>query len=260
VAALRDIQQAIQAYVLCGDRGAESGVQGTPRVDARTRLEIYAKGYRLRLLEALQEDYPALRARMGEEAFGWLAEGYIDAHPSTYFSLRYFGQHLPGDLSGGEHAGSPWLAELATFEWALGEAFDAPGAAVVMAEALSSVAPTSWPELGLTLHPSVRRLSLGWNVSRIRQAIDDGQPPPAPEAFESMVPWLVWRQGLGVYYRSLTAAEASSLDRARQGESFGALCEGLCAFMSEDEVALRAAGFLRRWVTDGLVAAIRVPS
>jgi hypothetical protein len=256
VGSLRDIQAAVQAYVLRGDPGAEARVQGTPRVDARTRLDIYAKGYRLRLGEALEEDYPALRALIGEEAFGQLAECYIDAHPSAYFSLRYFGQHLAEDLSRGEHAA--WLADVARFEWSLGEAFDAPAAVPVTVEQLSSVPPMAWPDLQIDLHPSVRRLSLCWNAGRVRQAVDSGEPPPAPEAFEPAVPWLVWRQGLSVHYRSLVPAEVACLDRVSEGASFGLLCEDLCRWVPEDEVAARAAGYLRRWVTDGVVAAIRV--
>ncbi|MGH8575685.1 MAG: DNA-binding domain-containing protein [Gammaproteobacteria bacterium] len=257
-APLREVQQAIQSYVLRGDRDAEARVLSTSRVDARTRLDIYAKGYRLRLLEALEEDFQAVRALMGEGPFQRLVEGYIDAHPSAHFSLRHFGRHLPSYLSHGEYSTSPWLFDLAGFEWLLGEAFDAPGATLVSTEALASVPPESWPNMGLTLHPSVGRISLGWNVTRIRQAVESGEPPPAPERSEVLIPWLVWRQGLKTYYRSLEPAEAMTLDRARDGATFGNLCEDLCRWVAEDEVAARAAAFLRRWVTDGLVTAVRV--
>ncbi|MGH8479541.1 MAG: DNA-binding domain-containing protein [Gammaproteobacteria bacterium] len=257
-ASLREVQQAIQAYVLRGDRGAEARVLTTSRVDARTRLDIYAKGYRLRLREALEEDFQAVRALMGEGAFRRLNEDYIDAHPSAHFSLRHFGRQLPRHLSHGAYSASPWLIELASFEWLLGEAFDAPGATLVSTEALASVPPASWPDMGFTLHPSVRRISLGWNVTRIRQAVESEEPPPAPERSEVVLPWLVWRQGLKTYYRSLEPDEAASLDRAREGATFGNLCEDLCRWVAEDEVAPRAAGFLRRWVTDGLLTALRV--
>jgi hypothetical protein len=257
-ATLREVQRAIQSYVLRGDRDAEARVLSTSRVDARTRLDIYAKGYRLRLMEALEEDFRAVRALIGEGAFQRLAEGYIDAHPSAHFSLRYFGQHLPSCLCHGKYSASPWLFELASFEWLLGEAFDAPGATPVTPEALASVPPTSWPDMGFTLHPSVRRIELGWNVPRIRQAVESEERPPAPERSEVVLPWLVWRQGLTTYYRSLEPAEAMTLDRVREGATFGILCEDLCQWVAEDEVAARAAGLLRRWVTDGLVTAVRV--
>ncbi|MGH8567376.1 MAG: DNA-binding domain-containing protein [Gammaproteobacteria bacterium] len=257
-ASLREVQKAIQAYVLRGDRGAEARVLTTSRVDARTRLDIYAKAYRLRLLEALEEDFRAVRASMGEGAFRRLAEDYIDAHPSAHFSLRHFGRHLPRHLSHGEYSASPWLFDLASFEWLLGEAFDAPGATLVSTEALASMPPASWADMGFTLHPSVRRISLGWNVTRIRQAVESDEPLPAPECSQAVLPWLVWRQGLKTYYRSLEPDEAMSLDRVHSGATFGNLCEDLCPWVAEDEVAARAAGFLQRWVTDGLLTAIHV--
>ncbi len=255
---LRDIQKAVQAYVLCGDPGAEARVLSTARVAARVRLDIYAQGYRMRLKEALEDDFQALRASMGEAAFERLADGYIEACPSKHFSLRYFGQALPAHLGRGEHAARPWLAELASFEWLLGEAFDAPGAVPLGIDALASVPPASWPALSFLLHPSVRRIDLAWNVPAVRAAVESGQDPPAAEAFEVRVPWLLWRKELKTYYRSLEPDEAAGLDRIGEGASFGRLCEDLCRWVAEDAVAARAAGFLRRWVMDGLLTEIRI--
>ncbi|MGC1955149.1 MAG: hypothetical protein WA970_21745 [Gammaproteobacteria bacterium] len=55
-------------------------------------------------------------------------------------------------------------------------------------------------------------------------------------------------------------AEAWALDAARHGESFGALCAGLCQWVGEAQAAAHAASLLRTWIVEGLVTAVLHPS
>ncbi|MGH8509535.1 MAG: DNA-binding domain-containing protein [Gammaproteobacteria bacterium] len=254
---LRELQQSIQAYVLARKPGAQAEVLGSPSVSAETRLEIYANAYRVRLQEALATDFPALRTMVGPVRFACLAAAYTDAHPSGHFSIRYFGQHLHAFLASFEDfRNEPWLSELAAFEWRLGEAFDAAHAPPLTAESLAGLAPAAWPNIRLAPHPSVRRLDFAWNVTEIWQAIDRDETPGTPLAYPQPLGWLVWRQELKTFFRSLEREEAWALDAVLNGTRFSDLCEGLCRWLPEHEVAQRAARFLRRWINDGLVTAI----
>lgn len=58
------------------------------------------------------------------------------------------------------------------------------------------------------------------------------------------------------HWRSLGEDEAWALDAVREGGNFGVICEGLCRWHGADEVAMQAASFLKRWVTDGLISAV----
>ena len=95
-----------------------------------------------------------------------------------------------------------------------------------------------------------------WNVAAIRRAVDDDRDPPAPEHGDHPVPWIIWRKQLRQFYRSLAADEAWMLDQVQSGKNFAALCEGLCQWRDESEVALHAAGLLKRWISDGLITRI----
>ena len=254
---LRELQQSIQAYVLARGPGAQTEVLASPSVSAETRLEIYANAYRVRLQEALAGDFPALCAMVGAERFAHLAAAYTDAYPSGHFSIRYFGQHLHAFLASSEDfRNEPWVSELAAFEWRLGEAFDAAHAPPLTAESLAELAPAAWANIRLALHPSVRRLDFGWNVTEIWQAIDRDETPGTPLAYPHPLAWLIWRQELKTFFRSLEREEAWALDAVLNGTRFSELCEGLCRWLPEHEVAQRAAGFLRRWINDRLVTAI----
>ena len=251
--ALRQLQLRFQQYVLHGAREIEPHIASPP---ARTseRLAVYADAYRLRLLEALTTDFIALHAHLGEEEFGTLGYAYIDAHPSGHPSLRHFGRQLSAFLAtAAPYRERPWLAELAAFDWALTEAFDAADRPVLSPAALAAVAPTQWPAMRFTPHPSLQRLDLHWNAAAIWQAADSATVAPAPERSDPPVAWAIWRHELQTYFRSLPVDEAWALDALRSGETFGAICEGLCEWIDAAHVAPHAAGLLKQWLTDGLL-------
>jgi hypothetical protein len=250
------IQKGFQDYLLAPnpELGMEQNIVDTAQASARLRLGIYADAYRLRLGEALGNDFEALHGLLGDEQFYKVCLKYIEAHPSQHFSLRYFGQHMAIFLRLTEpYAGQPVLAELAEFEWALIDAFDARDSEVVTLDDMRKLAPAAWPEMRFDMHESVRRLEFAWNVQQLWNALKEDSTPEPPQRSEAAQPWLIWRRELMTYFRSLTVQEAWALDAARGGENFSALCEGLCEWVEEDKAAVTAAGFLHRWVSDGLI-------
>src|SRR5512137_2036004 len=116
-----------QDNVLTGDPAIDSQIEGDGAQFRDTRLGIYRNAYRLRLAEVLRTDYEVLHAYLGDELFDALAREYIAAHPSTFRNVRWFGGKLAECLrSAPRFAEHPELADLAQFEWSLGQAFDAP--------------------------------------------------------------------------------------------------------------------------------------
>ena len=58
------------------------------------QFAVYLNAYHARLRFALRDNYEAVAQIMGDDAFDALANAYIDAHPSTHYSLRWFGDQL----------------------------------------------------------------------------------------------------------------------------------------------------------------------
>jgi len=263
---LRGLQSDFQSYLLHGSESILGHVAGTEKVDAQTRLAIYYDAYRLRLLEALDSNYPVLHAWLGDEEFEKLGLAYIEAYPSAHFSIRYVGHRLPEYLATApDYRDRPYVGEMAVLEWAMSEAFDAADSAVVVIDDMATVAPEAWPGLRFEFHASVRRLNLRWNVPPIRKAIHQnieaeasGTEPmteiPLPAIEEYPQSWLVWRQDLKTYFRSLSVDEAWALDTAVAAGTFAEICEGLCEWIDAQNVAVHAAGLLKRWITDGLIS------
>ncbi len=255
---LRDIQRALQRRLLNDEEDIRELVVGTPRFPVDTRIGIYAEAYRLRLLEALGDAYPAVHTLLGDVGFERLAHAYLEAHPSRYRSIRWFGDELAGFLE--RHA--PWreqpvLGEMARFEWALRGAFDAPDFVPLGLDALRDVAADDWSGLRLDFNPTIQPLCVfHWNTPRLWQAIDADEDPIPPEPQPDPSNWLVWRNGTQqTLYRSLWVDEAWALHRMRAGDDFATICAGLGEWLDEAAIPERAAGFLAQWLNDDLVTA-----
>jgi hypothetical protein len=252
---LAGLQRDLQRHVLSGDAAIQEAVNASPAVPVATRLAVYSNAYRIRLADALAANMPRLKELLGEEQFGAVAAAYVDAHPSRFASIRWFGDRLAQVLEQ-SHPTQPWLAELARWEWALAASFDASDATAVGVECLATVAPGDWAELRLQFHPSVQYLELATNAQALFKALSEEQSPPQPAFLASPQPWLLWRQGLKTQYRSLDPAEAAALQIMRAGGTFGALCEGLCEWHEADAVPLVAAGMLKRWIVEELLTCV----
>lgn len=261
MSALQGLQQEFQQFILTGATAIAQRIGGDDRVDPARRLGIYFDAYRLRLVEALQSDYSALLAVMGESDFEQVARQYIDATPSVHRNLRWYGQSLSAFLRASAiNAERPWLADLADFEWTISLAFDAADQVSLTFEQLAGLEPSLWPVVTFNFHPSLQVLELATNAPALRKAIDEGTSVPAPEKLAEPVSWLLWRKDLTVLFRSLPAAEFAALTQARAGANFTALCEGMCEWTKAEEAAGQVAGMLRTWVDDGLIVAVNSDS
>ena len=256
---LTTLQHSFQDFILRPHHASaiESSVVSDIKASAYSRLDIYATAYRMRLCETLEQDFAALHTFLGDEQFHTLCLHYLDAHPSQHFSLRYLGQRMSTFLRTQEfYARQPALAELAALEWAMADAFDAADSTPITPHDLAALAPELWGRLRFSAHPSVQQLDLAWNVAAIWSATHRNQDPPPSQRGEQALTWLVWRNDLKTWYRSLSVEEAWAWHAACAGLPFSEICDGLCRWFTEEEVPASAVGMLRQWISDGLVCKI----
>jgi hypothetical protein len=257
---LVELQHTFQEWVLHPDKAAAMDwVSANGRASPEIQLSVYTHAYRARLIEVLSNDYPAILMAIGDELFNQLADDYIQTYPSNFFSLRDFGCNLPGFVSGliTEHESyrnMDWLYGLALFEWTLGQAFDAADDIVLTEQDISAIPPQAWPELKFRIHPSVHRLNLEWNIPEIWKVLTDDNPAQVTALNTTESHWIVWRDQLVTRFRSMEADEQEAFDMLCAGKSISEVCEMLATRMKEDEVPFRAAGLVKTWITQGLIA------
>jgi len=257
---LADLQRAFQAFMLAGDTGFATKVRSGGRASREIGLAVYRDGYALRLIEALEIDYPGLMAMAGPADFELMARAYIAAHPSCHPSVRWFGRHLAAFLAATPpFSATPAAAEMARFEWALGEAFDAADTIPIDADALMSLASDSWPGLMLDPVPSFRRLTLAYAIPQA-WAVREQAPPGelGVDPADRPTPWAIWRADETSTYRSLAPDEAALLDALAAGGTFLDMVGAVAPHTGEDEAPARTATTLRLFVEDGMIARFRL--
>ncbi len=154
---LVDFQRAIAAALMRPltrqdnlRRGADAAialVKPNARLSSAERLEIYARSYWSRLLEAFGEDFPGLRAVLGAQGFEHMRRQYLAECPSESFTLRDLGRRLPAWLVAHPEFGGTLGLEMAELEWAEIESFDAAALTPLTVEQSSALTPESTLQL-----------------------------------------------------------------------------------------------------------------
>jgi hypothetical protein len=123
------------------------------------RVEIYNRMYWFRLLDSMAQDFPGLRALLGEKRFWLLMESYLTAFPSRSFTLRDLGSRLERFIAHEPNLVAPHGAaacDLVRFEWAQIVAFDGPSKPRLKKSQLAGV-PAD--QLRLSLQPYLTLLT-----------------------------------------------------------------------------------------------------
>lgn len=250
--ALAELQQWMLGAIVADSAEPEAvrdRISGDGRLGPEGRIAIYAGGYRSRLLESLQNEFPALRLLVGDTVFELFARSYIAAHPPRHFSLYDYGARFADHLEAtrpaegsGPLAGLP--AAVARLERARAEVQRAEG---------TERHDRSWlpaetallPGLKLRLPDSVRLLRLDFDLLPLIEASESGGQAVVPEPGESLVavvrsgyrvrqlglePWRhAWLEALGTAGADIFGAASAAAGRS--GRNAGALLADLALWL-----------------------------
>jgi len=255
---LRELQLRFQDYLIGGADDIEQDIVSTADALAEHRLGTYYNAYRIRLIDCLAVDYPALEKYLGRETFENLTLDYLRLYPSTHPSVRWFGKNLPAYLQQHYNGDSAeFVQEMASYEWAHTIVFDAADSEqLFQLEDMAQLPAEAWPELMFEFQPAMVWLDLHWNIPLLKSALDAATELPPQQRADYPQRWLLWRQDMKTHWRSLEVHEAWAIEQAVNGVNFAQICESLLEWIDESQVALVGAGFLKQWVSDKLVASL----
>jgi hypothetical protein len=153
------------------DAVAEEFIKPNTRLSSFERLEIYNRIYWFRILDCIYDDYPGLRAILGERKFMRLVTAYLARYPSSSFTLRDLGQHLEKFLAERPELTAPHrklARDMARFEWAQVVAFDGEARPRISTDDLLEITPA---RLRLGLQPYLSLLELNYAVDKFLVAV-----------------------------------------------------------------------------------------
>ncbi len=150
-------------------------IKPNDRLTSFERLQLYNRQYWFRLLDCFYEDYPGLRAVLGERKFSRLAKEYFTECPSVSFTMRNLGQFLVRFIESHPKLGAPenqLALDMARLEWAHIEAFDNADETPITADDMRAANPQT---LRLGLQPHLTLLRLNYELDDFLIAVRRGQ-------------------------------------------------------------------------------------
>ena len=155
---------------------AEEIIKPNDRLTSVERLEIYNRVYWFRILSSLADDFPGLRAVIGQEKFDQVLLGYLTELPSESFTLRDLGSRLetwlrahPEFISGHERM----ALDMVRLEWADIEAFDAAELPTLTQAELGSLGE----DPVFRLQPYIQLLDLAYPVDELLLKVRETEEP-----------------------------------------------------------------------------------
>jgi putative DNA-binding protein len=238
-------------------------IKPNDRLTSFERLEIYNRQYWFRVLSCMMEDFPGLRAVLGEWRFEEMSKAYLVDNPSRSFTLRNLGSRLEAWLRRHPKWAGPkqkLALDIVRLEWADIEAFDGQAEPALSKDDLSEEAG---PDLRLHLQPYVRLLALRYPVDDLLLEVrgNDDDKDVASNAFQerrkrkrvqavaklkpAKIYLAVHRVDYSVYFRRIEREEFVILSALREGKRLGKAID--LAFRKSAIPLAKRAGNVQEW-------------
>ena len=238
-------------------------IKPNDRLTSFERLEIYNRQYWFRVLSSMIEDFPGLRAVLGDRRFEAMSKAYLVDCPSRSFTLRHLGSRLEAWLrkhpkwAGAKQA---LAVDIAQLEWADIEAFDGKAEPALRPADLHAEAGA---KLKLKLQPYLRLLGLRYPVDDLLLEVrkEDEDTDFASNAFQerhkrkrvqavaqlkpAKIFLAVHRMDDSVYFRRIEREEFVILSALRDGKTLGKTIEA--AFRKSRVPAAERAASVQQW-------------
>lgn len=252
---LAKLQHAFQQYLLTGATAIHSLIRQPCNSDIQDRLAVYGEGYRTRLIECLQDDFPTLKYYAGDELFFQICDAYIDAFPSQSKSLCHYANHFVEFIScQPEFSQKNFFAELAQFEWSIVEILNLPVVAPALIENLHAIPHKEWPNIRFELQPNVKLNHYDWNIVDCWKALNKSQC--LNEKLQQPNDCLIWRNQYLAYFKVLTANQLLIYQLMVTDRCFAVIGQALCDVIPEATVPGVLLETVMTWLDDGLISKI----
>lgn len=227
---------------------ASYGIKQGRKISPPQQLAIYIDGYRIRLIQAIRSDYPALLGLLGENEFDKLALGYIENNPPSSFNLdRYphnFANFIASQIDG-------FSRDLAVLEGAIAEVFMMPESEPLCGSEIAKIPPEEIPNMAFKPRLASKLLEFSYNVSEWLTMAREGTIPQKPSQEISYI--YVYRHENNVRREFLGHEEYLVLIQIFSGKSLESSLENTVMLYPECETTIieNIQGWFSKWTIAG---------
>lgn len=245
---LAEVQKLFATALQAPEPQASAAViaAGSAKMKPEEQLEVYREQFWIRHHGCLAEDFPTLRALIGEASFERLVERYLEAHPPRSFMLRDLGENMADFVRA--DSGERLLYDVARVEWAFVSAFDAADAPPLDPSSLANATDDDWPRARITFHPSVIPLELEYPAEELRVRQRTGEALSRPERDPRGV--VVYRKDLLLYAERVDLGALAVIAALARGVALEQACE------QADGAGELVGEWFARWAALGWIARV----
>lgn len=228
------------------------------------RLQVYGNAYYARLIECLQDEFPALRHALGDETFDAFALAYLQDCPPRSYTLSMLGAKFPDFLRETRPLDIPlestwpeFLVDLATLERTYSEVFDAPGPEQqprLRSADLFAIPQEAWPEARLIPAEGLRLLELRFPVHAYATAVRHKESPTIPPPTPTYL--AILRQDYVVRRWPLTHPAFQLLGMLCAGQPIGTATEACLTDADDEEFSNHLRSWFETWGEAGFFRAV----
>ncbi|MGH1378889.1 MAG: HvfC/BufC family peptide modification chaperone [Alphaproteobacteria bacterium] len=223
-------------------------------ISLNDRMKVYHNNVVGSLTEVLRATFPLLENLVGEDFLKSMARAFIFDNPPSSGCMHMYGAGFDEFIKTYKPANNlPYLADIATLELALNNAYYAPDDNSLGSDDLSKVPPDLLSEVLLNLHSSASLISSLYPLEEIRSFCLGEAESAAPDlSVTHKCRILVVRQDLEVIIVSLPDDEYEMLRLLNDKVPLGDTVEGVLSIFPEFDFTT----FLQKHVTLGSLSSI----
>jgi len=223
------------------------------------RVGVYQGMYLLRMIEALEGDYPAVAHFLGDEEFADVVTRYVAAHPSTSYTFNRLGERFPAFVKASRGVRRKgFVADLARLELAVTEVFDAPESPAWPADAVAKVPQQAWPAAVVRPIAAFRLGAYAYPVNAYLQSVKEDNHEH-PDVGRKATYVAVWRKRYEVWRLDLSKPAYEFLGALANGRPFGKAVAAAARGM-QGNPGDQLFRWLRDWVAEGMFQGVETAS
>jgi len=250
---LRELQLSLSQAFAGGPQLCLAWLNDCPPISSSRRVAIYSDGIASRFESTLVEDFPRIRALLGEARFGQLVRGYLEDYPSISPNLSDLGYGLSQFLRDFPDDKFSFLSDIARVEWAECRGVWTQDFAPLSAESLMGLS-TGVPEtIFLIPHPSLESFSLDWPVESVWEEDPNEMPSHVNAWMPSLHTVRVHRKGFHTIVKRMDDPEMGMVNALLSGSALSQIIEAGMTLAPEG-----LGNLLQEWVREAVIVDIKI--